>query len=96
MARPVPPNPSELIASDKTGELFSRLKEEYDYIILDTPPVGLVTDAFLLMQHSDANLFVVRQNYTLKKVFSAIRACCQPLKMLNSESFPMSISLSMM
>ncbi|MEN8225144.1 MAG: polysaccharide biosynthesis tyrosine autokinase, partial [Bacteroidota bacterium] len=47
MAGPVPPNPSELIASEKTDEFFARLKEIYDFIIIDTPPLGLVTDAFL-------------------------------------------------
>ncbi len=72
MAGPVPPNPSELIASEKTDQLFEELKEIYDYIIIDTPPLGLVTDAFLLMKYADNNLFVVRQGYTNKKVFASI------------------------
>ena len=72
MAGPVPPNPAELIASERCDELFRKLKEIYDFIIIDTPPVGLVTDAFLLTKYTDANVFVVRQNYTLKKVFGAI------------------------
>ena len=54
MSGPVPPNPSELIASEKTGTIFALLKEMYDFIIIDTPPIGLVTDAFLLMKHTDA------------------------------------------
>ncbi|HRY99454.1 MAG TPA: polysaccharide biosynthesis tyrosine autokinase, partial [Bacteroidales bacterium] len=69
---PVPPNPAELIASERTGALFQELKEIYDYIIIDSPPVGLVTDAFLLMEHSDVKVFVVRQNFTHRKVFSSI------------------------
>ena len=47
-------------------------KELYDFIIIDTPPVGLVTDAFLLMKYADVNLFIVRQNFTHKKVFASI------------------------
>ncbi|MBO7617814.1 MAG: polysaccharide biosynthesis tyrosine autokinase [Bacteroidales bacterium] len=69
---PIPPNPAELIASDKCQELFDLLKERYDYIIIDTPPVGLVTDAFLLMKHSDVNLFIVRQGVTNKNIFGSI------------------------
>ena len=45
---PVPPNPAELLSKDKLSELFTLLKEEFDYIIIDTAPVGLVADAFLL------------------------------------------------
>ena len=69
---PIPPNPAELIASDKCKELFDLLKERYDYIIIDTPPVGLVTDAFLLMKYSDVNLFIVRQGVTNKNIFGSI------------------------
>lgn len=69
---PIPPNPAELIASDKCNELFDKLKEIYDYIIIDTPPLGLVTDAFLLMRHSDVNLYIVRQGVTNKNIFGSI------------------------
>ena len=72
MGGPVPPNPSELIASDNTKAMLAKLREKYDYIIIDTPPIGLVTDAFLLMPLVDVTIFVCRQNYTNKKVFSAI------------------------
>ena len=69
---PIPPNPAELIASQKCEELFSSLKERYDYIIIDTPPLGLVTDAFLLMKFTDVNLFIVRQGVTNKNIFGGI------------------------
>jgi capsular exopolysaccharide synthesis family protein len=69
---PIPPNPAELIASEKCKELFELLKERYDYIIIDTPPVGLVTDAFLLMKYTDVNLFIVRQGVTNKNIFGSI------------------------
>jgi capsular exopolysaccharide synthesis family protein len=72
MAGPIPPNPTELIASEKNDELFAKLKEMYDYIIIDTPPVGLITDAYLLMKYADANVYVTRQNFTNKKVFASI------------------------
>ncbi len=69
---PIPPNPAELIASDKCNELFTELKKRYDYIVIDTPPLGLVTDAMLLMRYSDANLFIVRQGVTNKNAFSVV------------------------
>ena len=69
---PIPPNPAELIASEKCNTLFEKLKEIYDYIIIDTPPLGLVTDAFLLMRHTDVNLYIVRQGITNKNIFGNI------------------------
>jgi capsular exopolysaccharide synthesis family protein len=80
---PIPPNPSELAASDKTGTMFALLKDIYDFIIIDTPPIGLVTDAFLLMKYTDANLILVRQNFTHKKVFSSIIRDMEQRKMPN-------------
>ncbi len=72
MAGPVPPNPAELIASDQNVVFFEELKKRYDYIIIDTPPIGLVTDAFLLMPFTDVNILLVRQNFTFKRVFGAL------------------------
>lgn len=69
---PIPPNPAELIASEKCDEFFKLLKEKYDYIIIDTPPLGLVTDAFLLMRFADVKLFIVRQGLTNKNIFGSI------------------------
>ncbi|MEN8126125.1 MAG: polysaccharide biosynthesis tyrosine autokinase, partial [Bacteroidota bacterium] len=54
---PMPPNPSELILSDSTDELFKKLSEKYDYIVIDTPPVGLVADALELFKFSDAIIY---------------------------------------
>ncbi len=68
-AGPVPPNPLELIASEITDSVFSELKELYDFIIIDSPPVGIVSDAYLLTKHSDVTLYVVRQGYTHKEAF---------------------------
>ncbi|MEC5145327.1 polysaccharide biosynthesis tyrosine autokinase [Chitinophaga sp. 212800010-3] len=64
---PIPPNPAELLLLDKTEELFRKLRNQFDYIIIDTAPVGLVTDAQLLGRHADATLYLVRQKYTFKQ-----------------------------
>lgn len=65
----VPPNPVELIAGEATDVLFSELKQLYDIIIIDTPPLGLVSDAVLLTKYSDVNILTVRHNYTPKVAF---------------------------
>jgi tyrosine-protein kinase Etk/Wzc len=66
----IPPNPSELIASARTKELFVELRKKFDYIIVDTPPVGIVSDALLLEKHVDKNVFIVRHNYSRKKMMT--------------------------
>jgi len=63
---PVPPNPAELIGSPKMAEFLARARNEFDAIIIDTPPVGIVTDALLLSQLSNVTLFVLRQRYTTR------------------------------
>lgn len=69
-AGPIPPNPLELIASEKTEQLLADLKEMYDYIIIDSPPVGVVSDAYLLTKYADVTLYVVRQGYTHREAFT--------------------------
>jgi len=63
---PVPPNPAELIGSPKMTEFIARARNEFDAVIIDTPPVGIVTDALLLSQLANVTLFVVRQRYTTR------------------------------
>jgi capsular exopolysaccharide synthesis family protein len=63
-AGPIPPNPTELLMRPRMDELIAQLKSNYAYIIIDTAPVGLVSDAFSLMKYVDASLFVARQGYT--------------------------------
>lgn len=58
----IPPNPSELLGSTRMSALLEQLRERYDYVILDTPPVNMVTDAVVLAPKSDGVLFVVRAN----------------------------------
>lgn len=64
---PVPPNPAELLMSSKLEELIKNLKANYDYIIFDTPPIGLVSDAMSITPFADVNVYVVRHNYTQTK-----------------------------
>lgn len=72
LSGPIPPNPSELILSDAMKELIDELKQKYDYVILDTPPVGLVADSLELVQFADVTLYIVRQNYTKKEMITLL------------------------
>jgi tyrosine-protein kinase Etk/Wzc len=69
---PIPTNPAELIMQDKVKVLFEYLYANYDYIVIDTPPLGLVTDALLVAPFADTCLYVTRQNYTLKQQITLI------------------------
>jgi capsular exopolysaccharide synthesis family protein len=71
-AGPTPPNPSELIMSNAFYQLLEVYKKEYDYIILDTPPIGLVADGLDIMKHSDIVFYVARQNVTQKNYLNLI------------------------
>lgn len=71
---PVPPNPSELLMGEQLKNLIFKLREEYDMIVLDTPPLGLVTDALELTHYADATVFIVRLDYTKKGMLSLINA----------------------
>ena len=61
---PIPPNPGELMTSPRVGELIDRLRQEFDYIIVDTAPVGLVSDSINLTQYVDVTILVVRDKVT--------------------------------
>lgn len=62
----MPPNPSELLLRPAMASLINSLKEEFDFIIIDTPPLAFVADAFVLSTYADHSLFVVRQDFTPK------------------------------
>jgi capsular exopolysaccharide synthesis family protein len=68
----IPPNPSELLASPKMAELVSSLKQRYDFILIDTPPIGLVSDAMELFKFTDFNILIVRQKVTHKAALRMI------------------------
>ncbi len=65
---PIPPNPSELIMTDRMKELIEALRERYDYIFIDSAPLGLVTDTMNVMPYVDISLIIFRENYS-KKAF---------------------------
>jgi tyrosine-protein kinase Etk/Wzc len=69
---PVPPNPAELIESVAMKEFIEQAKKEFDYIVIDTPPVAIVTDALLVSPLTDFYIFVVRQRYTSKDTLGLI------------------------
>jgi len=64
---PIPPNPAELLLKESMNDLLKYLESEFEVIIMDTPPVGLVSETMDLLRFSDVNLYIVRQNYTHKK-----------------------------
>jgi tyrosine-protein kinase Etk/Wzc len=66
---PIPPNPTELTLLKKTDELFKLLKENYDYIIVDSSPAGIVSDTLHLVSQADVCILIVRQNCTSKDLF---------------------------
>lgn len=69
---PVPPNPSELLLTNKFEAFVKRALEIYDYVLIDTPPLALVTDAFVMSKFVDHTVFVMRQNYSPKEFVHSI------------------------
>ena len=69
---PVPPNPAELLLDSKLDDLFAYLKANFDIIIMDTAPVGMVSDALTLSKYADCTLYIVRQGRTYKKQIGLI------------------------
>lgn len=63
LSGPTPPNASELILSDHLRKLLEHAKKEYDYVVIDTPPMGIISDAQVLMKYSDINLFVINTRH---------------------------------
>ena len=71
-AGPTPPNPNELLMNSALGDVFDYLRERYDYIIVDTAPVGMVSDTFLITPYADLNIYVMRAKYSSKKYIEAL------------------------
>jgi capsular exopolysaccharide synthesis family protein len=66
----IPPNPTEMLMSKKVDELFVQLKKEYDYIIVDTAPVSLVSDTIIIAKYADTFVYSVRANYLDKRMLA--------------------------
>lgn len=77
----IPPNPSELIHNKRIYKILDSLKKGYDMIILDTPPIGLVTDVRELMYYVDINLYIVRADYSRKEFLENLKKLNQIEKM---------------
>ncbi|WP_266364923.1 GumC family protein [Tellurirhabdus rosea] len=71
---PVPPNPAELLGNERMPELFRELKTRFDYVIVDSPPIGLVTDAQLIAPYADATLYIVRHDVTPKNYLKFVES----------------------
>jgi capsular exopolysaccharide synthesis family protein len=77
-----PPNPVELLTSDRIKDLMQQVKQQYDYVFIDTPPFGLVTDAFIIMKYTDLNLYVARIGKITSKVLN------KNLEVITSKELP--------
>lgn len=76
-AGPIPPNPSEILMNRRMDQLMEHLIQHFDFIIMDTAPVGLVSDAKILSRFADATVYVLRQRYTAKKQLSVVNELYQ-------------------
>jgi capsular exopolysaccharide synthesis family protein len=82
-AGPAAPNPAELINSERTAELIDKLKEMYDYIIIDSAPAGILTESMLLMKHTDLNIMVARMDKTNRDAFRNVLRAFETSKITN-------------
>jgi capsular exopolysaccharide synthesis family protein len=69
---PIPPNPSDFVLSDKMQEIIRKAKEQFDYVIIDTPPAGLLSDSIYLIQNVDASIFVLNTRTSTKRVITFV------------------------
>lgn len=66
-AGPVPPNPNELLMSENCQHMFQLLRDEYDYVIIDSAPIGMVSDTFLITPYSDVQIYITRANFSTRR-----------------------------
>lgn len=83
LAGPVPPNPAELLARENLATIFDYLREDYDYVILDTAPIGLVTDTLQIGKYADVSVMICRADYTPKANISMINNMHKEQKLKN-------------
>jgi capsular exopolysaccharide synthesis family protein len=83
LAGPTPPNPAELLARKSLGDIIELLRQNYDYIILDTAPVGLVTDTISIAKHADVTAYVCRADYTPKSSLAMVNTLSAEKKLPN-------------
>lgn len=68
----IPPNPAELLSRESLGKIIGKLRSRYDYILIDSAPVGSVTDTLIIAHHADVTLYVCRAGYTFKSAFRLV------------------------
>ena len=83
LSGPIPPNPAELLGSDTFSSLLANLKESYDYIIIDSAPLVLVSDTIPILKHADLVLYTIRANHTDKKLAPFINSLVNDKKVHN-------------
>ena len=83
LAGPIPPNPAELMARKSLDTIINHLRDNYDFIIIDTAPVGLVTDTLSIGRVADATIFVCRADYTPKESFGLVNQLANEKKLPN-------------
>ncbi len=72
LSGPIPPNPSEMILSNELKEIIDYGRAHYDYVVIDTPPAGLISDAIFLMQYTDISLFVLNTKTSNKRIVTVV------------------------
>lgn len=83
MAGPIPPNPSELVSRPSLSKIFDILKQHYDYVLIDTAPVGLVTDTLQVGKYCNISVYICRADYTPKASFNLINSLAEEGKLPN-------------
>lgn len=83
MAGPIPPNPSELVSRQSLEKVINVLRQNYDYVLIDTAPVGLVTDTLQIGKYADISIYMCRADYTPKVSFQMINSLAEEKKLPN-------------
>ena len=83
-AGPVPPNPNELLMSNNMEHIIELLRQKFDYVFIDTAPIGIISDSFLIVRYSDLQLFVTRANYSSRHSLSTLHSAVRSHKLPNA------------
>lgn len=82
-AGPIPPNPNELLLSDNMQRMMDQLRHDFDYIVIDSAPIGIISDAYLIMPYTDLQLFVARAAYSTKRGLKVLHSAITNHKLRN-------------
>lgn len=80
---PVPPNPNELLLGKNIALMFEQLKKQFDYIIVDSAPIGVVSDSYLIVPYADMELYIARANYSTKRCLKVMHQAIDAGRMPN-------------